>query len=84
VRFGSKALNHWQKSYGPTKLELLGVVTSITDCYSYLRSHHFVVECDLSAIISMIPVCSATYGKYGSDSSGAWNAVGCVRFHASW
>jgi hypothetical protein len=30
VRFGSKALNHWQKSYGPTKLELLGVVTSIT------------------------------------------------------
>jgi len=32
VRFGSKSLNHWQKSYVSTKLELLGVVTSITDC----------------------------------------------------
>jgi hypothetical protein len=45
VRFGSKALNHWHKSYEPTKLELLGVATSIIDCSSYLRSHHFVVEC---------------------------------------
>jgi hypothetical protein len=25
---------------------------------------------ELTAIISIIPVCSATYGKYGSDSSG--------------
>jgi len=54
VRFGSKALNHWQKSYGPTKLELLGVVTSITDCSSYLRSHHFVVECDHAALRPLI------------------------------
>jgi hypothetical protein len=54
VRFGSKALNHWQKSYGQTKLELLGVVTSITDCSSYLRSHHFVVECDHAALRPLI------------------------------
>ena len=54
VRFGSKALNHWQKSYGPTKLELLGVVTSITDCSSYLSSHHFVVECDHAALRPLI------------------------------
>ncbi|MES9971177.1 MAG: ribonuclease H family protein, partial [Candidatus Thiodiazotropha sp.] len=37
VRFGSKSLSHYQTSYGPTKLELLGVVTSILDCASYLR-----------------------------------------------
>ena len=37
VRFGFKALNHWQRPNGPTKLELLGVVTSITDCSSDLR-----------------------------------------------
>ena len=29
VRFGSKGLTKWQSSYGPTKLELLGVVTAI-------------------------------------------------------
>lgn len=46
IRFGSKSLNSWQKSYGPTKLELLGVVTSITDLSSYLRGNKFVVECD--------------------------------------
>lgn len=50
IRFGSKTLNHWQSSYGPTKLELLGVVTSITDCASYLRGNHFVVECDHQAL----------------------------------
>ena len=54
MRFGSKVLNHWQKSYGPTKLELLGVVTSITDCSNYLRSHHFVVECDHAALRPLI------------------------------
>ena len=37
VRFGSKSLSHYQTSYGPTKVELLGVVTSILDCASYLR-----------------------------------------------
>lgn len=46
IRFGSKSLNSWQKSYGPTKLELLGVVTTITDLSSYLRGNKFVVECD--------------------------------------
>ena len=29
VRFGSKSLSKWQPSYGPTKLELLGMVVSI-------------------------------------------------------
>ena len=50
VRFGSKGLSKWQHSYGPTKLELLGVVTSILDCASYLRGHHFTVECDHQAL----------------------------------
>lgn len=50
VRFGSKGLSKWQQSYGPTKLELLGVVTSILDCASYLRGRHFVVECDHQAL----------------------------------
>ena len=44
VRFGSKSLSHYQTSYGPTKLELLGVVTSILDCASYLRGRKFFVE----------------------------------------
>ena len=46
IRFGSKSLTSWQKSYGPTKLELLGVVTSIVENSSYLRGSYFVVECD--------------------------------------
>lgn len=46
VRFGSKGLNRYQQSYGPTKLELLGMVYSVLDCASYLRGRHFVVECD--------------------------------------
>lgn len=54
IRFGSKSLNHWQKSYGPTKLELLGVVTSITDCSSYLRGNRFIVECDHQALRPLI------------------------------
>ena len=36
VRFGSRTLSHYQMSYGPTKHELLSVVTSILDCASYL------------------------------------------------
>jgi hypothetical protein len=50
VRFGSKGLSKWQQSYGPTKLELLGVVTSVLDCASYLRGRHFVIECDHQAL----------------------------------
>lgn len=50
VRFGSKSLSKWQQSYGPTKLELLGMVTSILDCASYLRGRKFVVECDHQAL----------------------------------
>jgi hypothetical protein len=33
VRFGSKSLSKWQQSYGPTKLDLLGMVTAILDCF---------------------------------------------------
>lgn len=39
IRFESKGLSRWQKSYDPTKLELLGMVTSIMDCAQYLRSN---------------------------------------------
>ncbi|CAC5392818.1 unnamed protein product [Mytilus coruscus] len=41
-------------SYGPTKLELLGVVTSITDCLSYLRGNRLIVECDHNALRPLI------------------------------
>ena len=50
IRFGSKALTSWQKSYGPTKLELLGVVTSIVENSSYLRGNKFILECDHQAL----------------------------------
>ena len=50
LRFGSKALNHWQRSYVPTKLELLGVATGITNLSNYLRGNRFVVECDHKAL----------------------------------
>ena len=50
IRFGSKSLSKWQQSYGPTKLELLGMVTSILDCASYLRGRKFIVECDHQAL----------------------------------
>lgn len=50
VRFGSKGLSKWQRSYGPTKLELLGVVTGILDNVGYLRGKHFHVECDHQAL----------------------------------
>ena len=43
IRFGSKSLSHWQQSYGPTKLELLGMVTSILDCADYLRGTTFII-----------------------------------------
>lgn len=46
IRFGSKSLSRWQQSYGPTKLELLGLVTAILDCSDYLRGRRFIVECD--------------------------------------
>ncbi|CAG2206375.1 unnamed protein product [Mytilus edulis] len=50
IRFGSKSLSRWQQSYGPTKLELLGMVTSILDCADYLRGTQFIVECDHQAL----------------------------------
>ncbi|CAG2237679.1 unnamed protein product [Mytilus edulis] len=50
IRFGSKSLSKWQRSYGPTKLELLGMVTAIIDCSMYLRGQKFVVKCDHQAL----------------------------------
>lgn len=50
VRFGSKGLTKWQSSYGPTKLELLGMVTAILDCSTYLSGKHFTVICDNQAL----------------------------------
>ncbi|CAC5413985.1 unnamed protein product [Mytilus coruscus] len=50
IRFGSKSLSRWQQSYGPTKLELLGMVVSILDSADYLRGNKFVVECDHQAL----------------------------------
>ena len=50
IRFGSKSLSKWQQSYGPTKLELLGMVVSILDCADYLRGYRFIVECDHQAL----------------------------------
>ena len=47
VRFGSKSLSHY---HGPTKLKLLGVVTSILDCASYLQGRKFYVDCDHQAL----------------------------------
>ena len=50
VRFGSKGLSKWQKSYGPTKLELLGMVTAVLDCAPYIRGRHATIECDHQAL----------------------------------
>lgn len=50
VRFGSKGLAQWQRSYGTTKLELLGMVTAVLDCAPYIRGRHCVVECDHQAL----------------------------------
>ena len=50
VRFGSKSLKSYQQSYGPCKLELLGMTQSILECASYLRGTKFLVECDHQAL----------------------------------
>ena len=50
IRFGSKSLTKWQRSYGPTKLELLGMVVAVLDCADYVRGSRFVVECDHQAL----------------------------------
>lgn len=44
IRFGSKGLNKWQKSYGPTKLELLGVITAVTYLASYIKGNHLIID----------------------------------------
>lgn len=46
IRFGSKSLKKYQRSYGPTKLELLGMVHAVLDCAPYLRGRHFTIQCD--------------------------------------
>lgn len=66
IRFGSKGLSRWQKSYGPTKLELLGMVTSIRDCAQYPRSNKFLVECDHKALTPLYnnPLKGALYDRW--------------------
>ena len=55
VRFGSKALTKYQRSYGPTKLELLGVVNAVVDLAPYLRgSKPFKIQCDHEALRSLM------------------------------
>jgi hypothetical protein len=51
VRYGSKGLSKWQRSYGPTKLELLGMFTSVLDCASYIRGRHFVLNASIGALV---------------------------------
>ena len=50
VRFDTKGRSHLQTSYGPTKFELLGMVTAVLDCAPYIRGRHCVVECDHQAL----------------------------------
>lgn len=47
VRFGSKCLSAWQRSYVATKLELLVVI--VLECSSYRRGRHFIIETDHQA-----------------------------------
>lgn len=37
LRFGLKGFAKYQQSYGPTKLELQGIVPAVLDCVSYIR-----------------------------------------------
>ena len=50
IRYGSKCLKDYQSSYAPTKLELLGLVTAVTDCSGYIRGRQAIVLCDHSAL----------------------------------
>ena len=50
IRFGSKTLKKHQTAYGPTKLELLGVITAVTDCSPYIRGRHAYILCDHQAL----------------------------------
>jgi hypothetical protein len=67
IRFGSKALTSWQKSYGPTKLELL--VTSIVENSRYLRGNKFILECDHQAL------CPLFQNKFKGAIYDRWLAV---------
>lgn len=66
VRFGSKGLAQWQRSYGPTKLELLGMITAVLDCAPYIRGRHCVVECDHQALkpLFLIQLKGAIYERW--------------------
>lgn len=74
IRFGSKSLSHYQTSYGPTKLVLLGVVTSVLDSASYLRGRKFFVECDHQALKPLFQksLKGATYERWLAI---CWNSI---------
>lgn len=48
--FGTKRLTKQQSLFGPTKRELLGIVTTVLDCSSYLNEKHSTVDCDHQAL----------------------------------
>ena len=49
VGYGSKSLSKWQRSYGPTNLELLGMTYAVLESASYIRGTHFIDKCDHQA-----------------------------------
>ncbi len=53
VKFGSKSLTRYQSSYGPSKLEMLGILNAVLDCAPYVRGRQFFVECDHEALRPM-------------------------------
>ena len=46
IKFGSKTLKTYQRSYSPCKLELLGLTTAVLDLADYIRGRHVTVLCD--------------------------------------
>ena len=83
VRFGLKGLSKWQHSYGPTKMELLGVVNSILDCAPYLRGHHFTVECDHQALKPLFQkqLKGAIYDRWLSILQ-QFDLISCTNLHS--
>ena len=66
IRFGSKGLSQWQRSHGPTKHEMLGMVNSIMHCVQYLQGNTFYVECDHKALAPLYnnPLKGALYDHW--------------------
>ena len=50
IKFGSRTLKSYQRSYSPCKLELLGVTTAVLDLADYIRGRPVKVLCDHQAL----------------------------------